>query len=66
MAIEDLLNNTVEKVYFKSRNNGKDKKSGLESSTKSVTTFHKCDKEGHTKRNFKSNRNGSDGELSER
>ena len=61
VAIEYLVNKTVGKVYCKNWHKGKDNKSGVESSNKSVVNFHKCGKKGHLKRNCKSNRNGSDG-----
>ena len=64
MAIESPVNKTVEKVYCKIRHKGKDNKSGVGSSTKSDVTCHNCGKKGHLKRNCKSNRNGSNGELS--
>ena len=64
MAIEYPVNNTVKKVYFKSRHKGKDNKSGIGSSTKLDVTCHNCGKKGHLKRSCKSNRNGSNGELS--
>ena len=46
VAIEDTVNKTVEKVDHKSRQNGKDNKSGVGSSTKSFATCHKCVKKG--------------------
>ena len=64
MEIESLVNKTVDKAYCKSRHKRKDNKSGVESSNKSVVTCHKCGKKGHLKRNRKSNRNGYDGEMS--
>ena len=66
MTIEPPVNKVVNKVYFKSRQNVKVNNSGVGSSTKSVATCHKCGKKGHMKNNGKSNRNGSDWELSER
>ena len=48
------VNKTVDKFYFKSRHKGKENKSGLGSSTKSIVTCHKCGKKGHLKRNLKS------------
>ena len=63
VAIESPVNNTAEKVYCKTDHKGKDNKSGVGSSTKSVVTCHKCDKRGHMKKNCKSNRNGSDGRI---
>ena len=44
------MNKTVEKVYCKSRQNGKENKSGEWSSTKSDVTYHKCGKRGHLKK----------------
>ena len=64
VAIESPVNKTVEKVYGKIRHKGKDNKSGVGSSTKSDVACHNCGKRGHLKRNYKSNRNGSNGELS--
>ena len=64
MAIESPVNNTVEKVYCEIRHKEKDNKSGVGSSTKSDVTCHNCGKRGNFKRNFKSNRNGSNAELS--
>ena len=64
VAIEAPVNNTVEKVYYKIHHKGKNNKSEVGSSTKSVVTCHKCDKRVHIKRNCKSNRNGSDGGIS--
>ena len=64
VTIESLLNNTVEKVYCKICHKGKDNKSGVGSSTKSVVTCHKCVKKGHLKSNYKFNKNGYNGELS--
>ena len=55
---------TVDKVYCKIRHKVKDNKSGVGSSNKSDVTCHNCGKRGHLKRNYKSNRNGSNGELS--
>ena len=49
--------------YCKNHHKVKDNKSGVDSSTKSVVTFHKCVKSGYLKSNFKSNRNGYDGGL---
>ena len=54
----------MEKVYCKFRHKGKDNKSGVGSSTKSHVTCHNCVKRGHLKGNCKSNRNGSNSELS--
>ena len=65
MAIEAPVKNIVEKFYFKISDNGKYNNSGVGSSTKSVTTCHKCGKKFHIKRKFISNRNGYDGELSD-
>ena len=65
VAIGSPINNTVEKVYCKIRHKGKDNKSGVGSSTKSDVNCHNCGKRGHLKRNSKSNRNGSNGKLSE-
>ena len=61
VAIKSPVNKTVEKVYCKGRHKGKENKSGVGSSTKSVITCHKCGKKGHQKRNCKSNRNGQNG-----
>ena len=44
VATGNPVNNTVEKVDFKIRHNGKDNNSGVGSSTKSVPTCHKCGK----------------------
>ena len=44
VAIEYPVNNTMHKVYCKNHNKGKDNKSGVESTTKSVVTCHKCGK----------------------
>ena len=64
MAIESPVNKTVEKVYCKIRHKGKYNKSGVGSSTKSNVNRHNCGKEGHLKRKFKTNRNGSNGKFS--
>ena len=64
VAIEYPVKKNVEKIYYKIRHKGKDNKSGVGSSTKSVATCHTCGKKGHLKRNCKSNRNGSNGGLS--
>ena len=66
VGIESPVNNTVEKPYIKICHKGKDNKSVVGSSTKSVVTCHKCGKRALKNRNFKSNRNGSDGELSKK
>ena len=47
VAIEATVNKTVEKVYYEIRHKGKYNKSGVGSSTKSVVTCYKCDKNGH-------------------
>ena len=47
VVIEAPVNKTVEKVYCKIHHKGKDNKYGVESSTKSVVTCHKCEKKGH-------------------
>ena len=44
VAIESPVNNTVEKPYIKICHKGKDNKSVVGSSTKSVVTCHKCGK----------------------
>ena len=49
VAIEYPVNKTVYKVYFKIRQKGKDNKSGVGSSIKSVVTCHKCGKKGPQK-----------------
>ena len=64
MAIEYPVNKTVEKFYCKIRHKRKDNKSVVGSSTKSNVTFHHCGKRGHLKSNCKTNRNGSNAELS--
>ena len=64
VEIESPVNKTVEKFYCKIRHKRKDNKYGVGSSTKSDVTCHNCGKKGHLKRNWKSNRNGSNGELS--
>ena len=64
VAIESQVNKTVEEVYCKIRQKGKDNKSGVGSSTKSGVTCHSCGKKGHSKSDCKSNRNGSNGVLS--
>ena len=64
MAIESPVNKTVEKFYCKILHKGKDNKSGVGSSTESDVTCHNCGKMGHLKSNCKSNRNGSNAELS--
>ena len=61
MAIEDPVNKTVEKFDIRRLHNGKDNKSGVGSSTRSVATCHKCGKKYI--RNCKSNISGSDGSL---
>ena len=64
VAIEYPVNKTVDKVYGKISHKGKENKSGVGSSTKSDVTCHNCGKKGHLKRNWKSNRNGSNERLS--
>ena len=64
VAIESPVNKTVDKFYCINRRKRKDNKSGVDSYTKSVVTFHKCRKKGHLKRNLKYNINGSDGGFS--
>ena len=64
MAIEYPVNKTVEKVYCKIRHKRKDNKFVVGSSTKSIVTCHNCGKRGHLKRNCKTNRNDSNGDLS--
>ena len=64
MALEYPANKTVEKHYCKIRHKGKDNKSGVGLSTKSNVTCHNCGERGHLKSNRKSNRNGSNGDLS--
>ena len=54
-------NKTVEKVYCKICQKGKDNKYVVGSSTKSIVTCHNYGKKGHLKSNYKSNRNGSNG-----
>ena len=44
VEIEAPVNKIVEKVYIKISHNGKYNKSGVVSSTKSVSTCHKCGK----------------------
>ena len=44
MAVESPVNKTLEKVNFKNLHKGKYNKSGVDSSTKSVVTCHKCGK----------------------
>ena len=44
VEIEAPFNKTLEKVYYKIRHIGKDNKSGVGSSTKSVATCYKCGK----------------------
>ena len=61
VAIESPVNKTVEKFYCEIRHKGKDNKSGIRSSTKSVVTCHKCGKKVHKKRKWESNINSSDG-----
>ena len=63
-AIESPVNKNLENVYCKVCHKGKDNKSGVGSSTKSYETCNNCGKKCHLKRNFKSNRNGSNGGLS--
>ena len=52
VEIESPVNRTLEKVYCKSRHKGKDDKSGVGSSTKSVAICHKCGKKVHFKMEF--------------
>ena len=42
VEIEDPVNKTLEKVYFKIHHNGKDHNYVVGSYKKSVATFHKC------------------------
>ena len=62
VSIESPVNKTVDKVSCKTCHIGKDNKSGVGSSMKSVVTCHKCGKSSF-KKNFKSNINGYNGEL---
>ena len=64
MAIESLVNKTVEKVCCKIHHKGKENKSEVGSSTKSYVTCHNCGKRSHFKRNFKTDRNGYIEDLS--
>ena len=64
VEIEYPFNKTAEKIYCKTRYKGKHNKSGIGSSTNSDVTCHNCGKMGHLKRNYKSNKNGSNAELS--
>ena len=64
VSIESPVNKTVKKFYCKICHKGKDNKSGVGSSTKSDVTCHNCGKKGHLKINCKSNRNGSNVDLS--
>ena len=66
VEVESMFNKTVQKSDCKSFQEGKDNTSGVGSSTKSVVTCHKCGKNGHLKGIFKSNRNGSYGQLSKK
>ena len=65
-AIEKPVTKNVNKYGFKIHRSGKDTDSGGEWHTNSVATFHKCGKKGYIKNDFKFNRNGSDGDSSER
>ena len=47
VAIGYPVNKTVENLYFKNLHKGKDNKSVIDSSTKSVVTCHKCGKKVH-------------------
>ena len=66
MSLENPGNNTVEKVDFRSCQNGKDKKYVVGSYTKSVETCPKCVQKGNMKIICKSKRNGYYGGLSKR
>ena len=65
VEIEAPVDNIVEKFYFKICHNSKYNNFGVGSSTKSVATCPKFGEKGHMKRNWKSNWNSSDEELSE-
>ena len=53
--IEDPVNNTAEKMGFKSRHNDKDNNSYVGLFTKPVATCHKCGKRSHIERDLKNN-----------
>ena len=53
--IEDPVNNTAEKMGFKSRHNDKDNNSYVGLFTKPVATCHKCGKRSHIERDLKKN-----------
>ena len=64
MAIESPVNITMGKVYCKICHKGKDNKLGVGSYNKSNVTCHNCGKKSHLKRNCKTNKDDSNGELS--
>ena len=58
MAIEQLVNKALKKVYFKSRCSGNGSRSGGRSSVKSNVTCHKCGNKGHVQKNCRSKGTG--------
>ena len=51
VEIEDTVNKTAHNFYFKIHHKGRDNRSGVGSSTKSVVTCNKCGKKFHMKSN---------------
>ena len=64
VIIESPVNKTMEKVYCKILQKGKDNKPGVGSSTKSDLTCYNCGKKCNLKINCKSNRNSYIGKFS--
>ena len=64
VEIVSPVNKTVEKVYCIIRHKGKDNKYIVGSYTKPAVTCRNYGRRGHLNSNCKSNRNGSNGELS--
>ena len=63
MAIEQLINQALKKLDFKSQRSGNISGSGRGSSVRSYITCHKFGKKGHIKKDCSSTVNGSNGNI---